>query len=281
MRLGTHLHAFWQRRRAVAVCATIALIAALATSGNISLFPPGFHGRANEIAAASTQALVDSRYSGISDVRANTYDLTSMTNRATLLGNVMASEPVRIYIAARAGVPAQRIQAVAPVTANVPRALTEPGSEKRASDILRSTDQYRLDIQTDPTVPVLNIYSQAPTPREAERLANAAVTGLRAYLADVAANKGIGPKEQVRIEQLGSARGGVINKGVGLQIALLTFLVVFALGGCAVLLLERVRRGWQAAARSERAAAVGEPATRPRPRADAPMVAHGNGRGAA
>jgi hypothetical protein len=56
----------------------------------------------------------------------------------------------------------------------------------------------------------------------------------------------------VRLEQLGRARGGVINHGVGLQIALLSFMVVFTISCCAVLFLSRVRRGWVAAAGSER-----------------------------
>ena len=111
----------------------------------------------------------------------------------------------------------------------MPRNLSEPGSEKRASDILRSTDQYRIDIQSNPTVPILNISAQAPNKEAAERLANGAVDGLRDYLAALAIRQGTDPKKQVRLEQLGRARGGVINNGIGLQIALLSFIFVFVL----------------------------------------------------
>ena len=143
------------------------------------------------------------------DLRANTYDFTSLTTRADLLGNVMASAPVREYIARRAGVDARRIEAVSPVTANVPRVLTEPGSEKRSSDILRSTDQYRLDIQANPTVPILDISSQAPTKQAAERLANSAVDGLRDYLLALGADRASTPT--IRYASSSSAVRAVVS----------------------------------------------------------------------
>jgi hypothetical protein len=268
MQLGAYLHAAFQQRRAVVACAAIALVAALYTSGVIRLFPPGLHGRSNEIAAASTQVVVDTPDSRLSDLRANTYDMTSMTNRATMLGNVMGSEPVRVYIAARAGLAPEQIYAVAPVTTSVPRAYTEPGSEKRSSDILKSTNEYRLDVQANPAVPILNIYAQAPSAGEAERLANASVTGLRAYLADLAIRRSVPPNLRVRVQQLGSAHGDVINDGVGLQIALLTFVVAFVLGSCGLLLFNGVRQGWTLAAGAARGPSLEQLGARPGMRAD-------------
>jgi hypothetical protein len=242
----------------VAISALLAIVVAVSSIDTVSLFPPGLKSRDLEIAAASTHVLIDSPRSKVVDLRAGTYDFQSLTMRADLLGNVMASAPVREYIGRRAGVSPDRIQAAAPITADVPRALTEPGSEKRSSDILRSTDQYRLDIQANPTVPILDVYAQAPTKEQAERLANAAVDGLRDYLVDIAGRQGIKDDQQVRLEQLGRARGGVINHGVGLQIALLAFIVVFVLSLCAVLFLSRVRRGWRVAAERERSEAARE-----------------------
>jgi len=251
MQLGRHLRELWRLRIGVLIVFALALFVALSSIDRVSLFPPGVKGRQLEIAAASTRVLIDSPRSEIIDLRTDTYDLTSLTSRADLIGNVMASAPVREYIARRAGIDPLRIQAVSPITANVPRSLVEPGSEKRASDILRSTDQYRLDIQASPSVPILSVSSQAPNKEAAERLANGAVDGLRDYLRALAIRQGTDPKKLVRLEQLGRARGGVINKGIGLQIALLAFIFVFTLGCCAVLFLARVRRGWSAAADSE------------------------------
>jgi hypothetical protein len=277
MQLGRHLRELWRLRLGVAVSFLLALLVAVSSIDHVSLFPPHVKGRQLEIAAASTRVLINSPRSEIIDLRTDTYDLTSLTSRADLLGNVMASAPVREYIARRAGIDPLRIQAVSPITANVPRALVEPGSEKRASDILRSTDQYRLDIQASPSVPILSVSAQAPNKEAAERLANGAVDGLRDYLRALAVRQGTDPTTQVRLEQLGRARGGVINRGIGLQISLLAFVFVFTLSCCAVLFLSRVRRGWSAAAREERddaAAAAADPGRR----GDRAILAPANGR---
>lgn len=274
MQLGRHLRELWRLRLGVTLSFLLAAVIALSSIDEVSLFPPGVKSRQLEIAAASTRVLIDSPRSEIIDLRADTYAFTSLTTRAALLGNVMASAPVREYVAHRAKIDPQSIQAVAPITANVPRALTEPGSEKRASDILRSTDQYRLDIQANPSVPILNISSQAPNKDAAERLANGAVDGLRDYLRALAIRQGTDPDKQVRLVQLGRARGGVINHGIGLQIALLSFVFVFVLSCCAVLFLSRVRRGWSEAASKEAGEQPGGP---PALRADGPVLAPANG----
>jgi hypothetical protein len=52
-------------------------------------------------------------------------------------------------------------------------------------------------------------------------------------------------QSRVRLQQFGGAVGGVVNPGVNLQIALLTFFVVFAIACCAVLFLSRAQRGWR------------------------------------
>jgi hypothetical protein len=262
-------------RLGVGLSFLLASLIAISSIDHVGLFPPKITSRQLEIAAASTRVLIDSPRSEIIDLRTDTYAFTSLTTRAALLGNVMASAPVREYIARRAKIDPQRIQAVAPITANVPRNLVEPGSEKRSSDILRSTDQYRLDIQANPTVPILNVSAQAPNKDAAERLANGAVDGLRDYLAALAVRQGTDPKKQVRLEQLGRARGGVINKGIGLQIALLSFVFVFVLSCCAVLFLSRVHRGWSAAAADEDRQ---QPAGPPSPRADRAVFVSASGR---
>jgi hypothetical protein len=275
MQLGRHLRELWRLRLGVGLSFLLASLIAISSIDHVGLFPPKITSRQLEIAAASTRVLIDSPRSEIIDLRTDTYAFTSLTTRAALLGNVMASAPVREYIARRAKIDPQRIQAVAPITANVPRNLIEPGSEKRSSDILRSTDQYRLDIQANPTVPILNVSAQAPNKDAAERLANGAVDGLRDYLAALAVRQGTDPKKQVRLEQLGRARGGVINKGIGLQIALLSFTFVFTLSCCAVLFLARVRRGWSAAAADEDRE---QPTGPPSPRADRAVFVSASGR---
>jgi hypothetical protein len=237
MELGRHLQELWRLRSGVAVCFAVAVLAALAITP-----------RSLQIASASTEVLVDTPRSAVLDLRQELSDIESLTNRTVLLGNVMASEPVLAYIGRRAGVAPEAIRASTPRTPNSPRPFAAPGQERATSDLLRSTDQYRLDIEANPTVPMLRIYAQASTRRGAEELANASVDGLRDYLARQARSQRVAPGEQVRLQQLGRASGSVINGGVRLPAMFLTFLLVFAASAAAAIFTARVRRGFQLAA---------------------------------
>lgn len=252
MELGRHLNELWRLRFGVGICVGLAMIAALMITYKVNLFPPGLKARSLQIATASTEVLVDTPRSAILDLRQDLFDIESLTNRTVLLGNVMASPPVLAYIGRRAGVPPDVIKSSTPRTPNSPRPFVAPGEEKKAGDLLRSTDQYRLDIEADPTVPVLRIYAQAATARGAEELANASVDGLRDYLDQQARAQRVGLDEQVRLQQLGRASGAVINPGVRVQVMFLTFLVVFAVSAAAAIYLARLRRGLQLAEKQER-----------------------------
>lgn len=254
MEFGRHLHELWRLRVAVLVCLSLATVTAISLSYRISLLPPGLEPRSLQIAAASTEVLVDTPRSTLTDLRQTLFEIESMTNRSVLLGNVMASQPVLAYIARRAGVSPDAIRAQTPRTPNSPRPLATPGSERKTSDLLRSTNQYRLSIEADPSVPILKVYAQAPTARAAEELANASVDGLRDYLQQEARTQGLAVDDQVRLQQLGRASGSVINEGARLQASFLAFLAVFGLSAAAAIFMARVRRGWREAARAEAAA---------------------------
>ena len=174
---GNGCRELWRLKAGVAVCLMLALIAAVWSLENISLFPPKLTARSLEMATASTHVVVDTPRSTLLDLRQDTYELEALTKRAVLLGNVIANGPVKESIARRAGIPVEVLRVEAPLTAKQPRPRIEGGKEKKASDILRSTDQYRLNIQANPTAPVFDIYAQTPTTESAEALANAAVDG--------------------------------------------------------------------------------------------------------
>lgn len=247
MELGRHLRELSRLRFGVAACILLATFAALSVSYRISLSPPKLESRSLTMAAASTEVLVDTPTSVVLDLRQNTNDVESLTNRSVLLGNVMASAPVLEYIGRRAGVPGSVIKATTPRTPNAPRPFETPDTKRKAADLLASTDQYRLNIEANPTVPVLKIYAQAPSAQAAGELANAAVDGLRDYLQQIARAQGTPPDQQVRIEQFGRARGTVINDGVGLQATILAFLFFFAVSAAAAIFVSRLRRGFKLA----------------------------------
>jgi hypothetical protein len=247
MQLGMHLRELVRNRVGLALCLLIAIFVALSAAYHVSIAPPKLTPRALEMGTASARVMVDTSKSVALDIRYSSGDFQSLTDRAVLLGNVMASLPVREYIARRAGVPAAAISASTPLTPDFPRPRAAAGEEKHTTDLLRSTDQYRINIQSNPTVPILDVYAQAPTAKAAEQLANGAVEGLRDYLESVAARQGVRSAEQATLTQLGRAHGTVINGGVRLQVLLLTFGFVFALCCAALLFFSRVRAGWRQA----------------------------------
>jgi hypothetical protein len=243
-----HMRELWGQKLGLAIAFALALLAAARVLYGIGFLPPSLERNSLGVASASTQVIVDTPRSSVIDLREDTYSFTGLTNRALLLGNVMASLPVRAYIARRAEVPPTAIRVSPPLTPEQPRVVTDGAHQPKTSDILRSPDEYRLSVQANPTVPVLDIYAEAPDGKAAGKLANAAVDGLRDYLRALATEHATPAAKQVNLVQLGRADGGSINPGAGLQLAILVFVFVFAIASAAVLFIGRVRRGWNAGA---------------------------------
>ena len=255
MELGIRLRELSRLRAGLALSFILAATIAFSVAYKVTTSPLGLSPRQLEIGTASTKMLVDTSKSLLLDIRYGSGDFDSLTARGVLLGNLMASEPVRAYIARRAHLPAGVIRATTPLTPDFPRPLAAEGERKRQSDLLRSTDQYRLNIQANPTVPIVTVYAQAPSAGAAETLANAAVDGLRDYLK--ASGTRAPEDDQPLITQLGRAHGTVINGGVRVEALVLTFGVVFALACAVTVFVGRVRRGWRAAGALEGTAAPG------------------------
>jgi hypothetical protein len=247
MRFGMHLRELWGLPLGVAASILLAAFAAAWSVANVSVLPPRLEPRELEMATAYTQLVVDTPHSVVMDLRQGTFDLGPLKNRAVLIGTLMASAPVRAYIARHAGIPIERLHVAAPRTPEQPRPVDRTGSKRGPSDLLKSTDQYRLEIQANPSVPLLNITTQAPTAKVAEQLANAAVTGLGDYMRQLATTEKTPRNMRVEIRQLGAAEGTVINRGIQYQVVGAVFILVLALSSAVTILLARVRRGWQLA----------------------------------
>ena len=155
--------------------ALIALIAAVASVRDISLLPPKLEPKQLEIGIATTAAMVDPpRIETDQDDRTDrTYvdalteavQVDALSERTNPLAKVITSPPVVDRMARRLGIHPDRVSAVAQSTNSVPRSLIEPANERRASDILASTDPYRIEIQAASASPVLEVFTQAPLPR--------------------------------------------------------------------------------------------------------------------
>jgi hypothetical protein len=236
---------------ATAVSTVLATVCAILSIYSVSLSPPGLHARHLQMATASAHVLVDAPRSWIVNQNATEADFQSLSRRADLMGELLASGPLRDAVGRRIGVPGDRIAMVSRITGNVMATLREPDSEARANQILLSRLVYRVDIQAEPNRPVLNLYTQAPTVAEAKALADASIAELVSYLDGQAIERGYDLRRQVHLTELGQARGAVINAGTTPQIALLTWLVVFCgtLGLLAIAM--RAHRGWRQAGADE------------------------------
>jgi hypothetical protein len=245
-----------RKRRLLAMAAisgVIALLAAISSLCQISLLPPKIAMRELQTGAAVTHILVDLPQDERSHVSATEFE--TMTSRASLVGHVLASRPVLGRIASRMGIDPGEVTASTEITAGVPLALTEPNEERRASEILLSHDAYRLDIQAQPTLPILNVYAQGPTMAKAEQLANTIAAAGNDYMRVLAKRDGFPEANRVQLKQLGSAVGGQLDPTAPMKIFLLTFLVVFGVCFGVLVMIGAVRRGWIRAGRGSPAIA--------------------------
>ena len=242
----------WRLRSGVAVALALAILATVWSLYKVQLSPFSIQPRTMTMATARTQVVVDTPGSTMLDLKAGTNNFIGLRDRAILLGNVIASSPVRDDIGRRIGISGGLIEIAAPRTPERPRSVVGAVAEKKTTDILRSNEQYRLSIQASPTVPMLDIYSEAPDAETSAGLANATVDSLQDYLDDLARKDATPPRDQLRLRQLGRANGAVINGGVSLRVGLLAFVLTFGAGCATLVLVHRIRRDWHVAALADR-----------------------------
>ena len=238
------------RRRSLAAglatCLVIATACAVWSVMSIGLLPPKLKPRAMQVSTAATHVLLDTQRSWILDELAGSSDFMALSVHGELHANLATSRPVLEIIARRANVPIDALSARTRVTGNVPDNFLEPDSEQRAQQLLGSDRPYRLELQADQARPIVNVYAQAPSTRQAIRLADATVDGLREYVRHrVRSTPRADRRKQPRVEQVGGTRGGIVNATAAPQIAVITFLVAFGITALLLLAAARVRRTWR------------------------------------
>lgn len=243
MRVGMHMRELWEHRLGFAMALAIALLAAGRMYG-FGLFPPSLERSAGD-GRAVTHVLVDTPRSTTVDLRQGIYDIRGLTDRALLVGNAMGSPAVRERIGKRAGVPANAITINTPLNAQYSENTAGSGGPQQ-DEGLAPAAAYRLDIQANPTVPEIDINSEAPTQSAAVKLADAAAEGLDSYLGSIARRLATQPASRINPVQLGPAQPLATNRGAGPVLALFVFVLVFAAASATVLFVTRVREGWRA-----------------------------------
>ncbi len=244
MRLGMHLREVWQHKIGLATVVIVALLVAARVYGFGLLPPSGLKATEGEAAA---RVLVDTPESTAVDLRQSTYDLEELNNTAKLVGNAIGTAEVRELIGERMGVSPSEISLLTPLTAEY--------AENEGTSV-ESTGPYQLDVQADPTVPVLDIVGAAPTEDEARDLVTATTSSLIAYIAGLPESKE-GKTVRLVPRQLGSVEAHPLTQPGRFLPAFLAFLVILAIGSATVVFVSRQRREYRRASEAMRSGGAG------------------------
>ncbi len=117
----------------------------------------------------------------------------------------------------------------------------------------------RVATNVDGVLPMIELEAQAPEAKDAVKLANAAVVGLRTYLASKAATEDIDEARRLRVNGLGTPQVREAVRGPQRLVAFGVALFVFLAGCAAILIVPAIARSWRAAAARDRAAAGAPP----------------------
>ena len=174
MELVAILRLLWARRILVgvgAVLATAACAAAVAGPVATSLRP-------SALGIATARLFLDTPSSQL--VRAAPKAVDTLPMRATLLADLLASEPIRARIAHRSGVPREALDVLGPSSRVEPGMPTPLATAAAAAEGARGA--YQLRVYAAPDAPTIAIDAQAPTARAAAALVQSATTALRSLL---------------------------------------------------------------------------------------------------
>jgi hypothetical protein len=212
------------RRWAQAIC----VVTLLATVGGIlagyRLTSDGLTPRNIEFATAKNQVLVDTDPSMLVDPNSNWLGSTKLALTYTLY---LKTDAAREAVGEAVGVHGDQVASSGPFSTlldrtNLATRLPQPPApEKRL---------YRLVIDVSPYRPLVTLYGQAPTTREAEAIADAARALLIHSVGKQQTTFEVPDDAKVVLRPLGPTEGGLVNPGARLQLMGLVFALVMTIG---------------------------------------------------
>ena len=223
MELAQALVQLWQRKIWLAVGLVVAVLAAFASRELL---------KSNVYAAASTQMVIDSPQSALGNISP---DLTPFTARAGIFSRLMTSPQALAAIGRAAGIPGTQIAAQGPPEVGLPQVAQQP---------YQSPARFKLLLDQDPSLPTIDVYTQAPTTRQAIALANGAVTGFASFLQSLDQQGSVPPSRRVELRQLGNAVGGIVDPGANTKMAGLIAVAVLVVWCAMILYVSKVRSAW-------------------------------------
>ena len=229
MTLAKLLLRLWKLRLWVALGGVLAVVAAVA-SVKLAHSPV--------YSSATTGMLVDSPQSVLGNAE---IDLTGYVARADVFARLITSDEALGYIGRASGIRGNLIEATGPVETNGAPQATHAPSAVLGGPPAGATPQYKIDLTQNPQLPTIEVYTTAPTTKQAIALANGTVTGFAAFVSHVEARTAIKPNSRIIVRQLGGATGGVVDASAGKSRAVIIFMAVLALWSGLLLFVSSLR----------------------------------------
>jgi hypothetical protein len=237
----------WRRKYLVSAVLIVSLLVGFLLGFKPEL-PP--HSRQYEVSLSSADILVDTRDSQLATVNGHGPDLTTLAQRANLIGNLMTGGPLKEAIAAKAGIPAEDLIVVPPPNPATPGVAAVPvGSPATAG--LTDAESTILTLSTDESLPILHITSQAPDEEAARRLTQATIEELKNYVGGVATTQKIPAIRRLVVREFGAPVAETAVRGVPRSYAVGAFLGLLLLGCGAILGGSWFVRSWKQIAAEE------------------------------
>lgn len=191
------------KRRKFLVASGLVLAGAIAivVNYNVQASSPFVVEKSEPAARATTQLFVDFRESSITDA---TRTPDALSSRAAIYAQLAQGDSVARGAAKYAGVPEGSF-----VVAS--RVLTAKESASGVGDALGGGGQPAVTFTAVGGAPVINVEAQAPTADVAVRLADGASRSLREFLVNFSSTQRTPSRDQIRLRQLGGARGEVVS----------------------------------------------------------------------
>ncbi|MGH2940697.1 MAG: hypothetical protein ACRDPE_21555 [Solirubrobacterales bacterium] len=232
----------WKRKVLVFLVLLLAVAAAILSAYQVS--SEGLKSRSLSVSAASSQILVDSVPSALSQgVETSTFE--ALATRAKIYGQYLASLSARVEIAERAGVPVASLSTSGPFsTATGQINYSAESSGERATELLQEGAGNRLVFSAQEGVPIITVDSQAGNTDTAIALASASYATLHKYIKGLDV-EGKPLRHGVTVRQLGAAEGGTLGGSNDKMLMVLAFLLTFGLGCGAILVIPGVIQRWR------------------------------------
>jgi capsular polysaccharide biosynthesis protein len=230
MEFAQILKILWARKLITGAVIAVAVAAAVAVHSSVSSIPTG---------AATVQLLVDSPDSALANLSQET---TPLTERASVLAQVMTSAEVLKEVAAAAKVPLSEITAEGPYSGPGQVLDVITPAEARSNQLLAEHAKYRLTFLAQTDEPVVTASVQGPTAVSAAAVAAAIYPGVESYVTRLQHQSGTPPAHYVTIRQLGPPQAGSVNSSTRSTLTIAAFIGILLLGLLGVLGLEVISR---------------------------------------